>query len=337
MRGLISIVNEKNGRVILHGVRHGLLQQQAEAVGLPLRFIPLDWASSRGERDAALVRAFGELRAAGAACVGFGDLFSLKGRDRRLLVTAETGLEVVFPLWERDTRAHSAEILAAGLSSWVCSVDTDALPADFAGRRFDADFVAALPGGVDPCGGNDEFHTFVEWAPGWQRGVWVEPTRAIEAYNASFVELEPLPSREPAGDADAVRAAGGSAPPRIDPFSHFARLDRVRRHVDRHIGEDLTADVVAGVAAMSRTGFSRYFRERVGMTFAGWLAYRRIELACRYLRESNDAVSRIAEAVGFHSERTFRRAFHDRMECSPSEYRKKVLEEGMDGVDAPEP
>lgn len=333
VRGLISLVNEKNGRVILHGVRHTLIQRQAEAVGLPVRFIPLDWTSSRGERDAALARGFGDVRADGAACVAFGDLFSVEGRDRRLLVTADTGLEVIFPLWERDTRAHSAEMLAAGLSSWVCSVDTDVMPADRVGRRFDADFVARLPGGVDPCGGNDEFHTFVEWAPGWDRRVRVEPTRSIEVYDAAFAEMEPVSAREAPTDAGvgagaaAVRAADEPAPSRMDPFSHFGRLDRVRRHVDLHIAEDLHADMVAKVAAMSRTGFSRYFREHVGMTFAGWLAHRRIELACQLLRESNYAVSRIAEAVGFHSERTFRRAFHEEMDCSPSEYRRKALEE----------
>ena len=312
VRGLISLVNERNGRVILHGVRHTLLQRQAEAVGLPLRFVPLDWTSSRGERNAALARGFGEVRADGAACVAFGDLFSLEGRDRRLLVTADTGLEVVFPLWNRGTGAHSAEMLKSGLSAWVCSVDTGFLPADRAGRRFDSDFVAGLPEGVDPCGGNDEFHTFVEWAPGWESRVEVEPTRTIEVYDFALAEIE---------------AANGPAPPRVDPFSHFARLDRVRRYVDRHIAEDLDSAGVATVAAMSRTGFSRYFREHVGMTFTGWLAHRRIERACQLLRENNDAVGRIAETVGFHSERTFRRSFHEQMACSPSEYRRKVLEE----------
>lgn len=333
VRGLVTLVNEQNGRVILHGVRHTLLQRQAEAVGLPLRFIPLDWTSSRGEHDAAMARGFGKVRADGAACVAFGDLFSLGGRDRRLLVTADTGLEVVFPLWERDTRAHSAEMLAAGLSSWVCSVDTGFLPANLVGRRFDSDFVAGLPGGVDPCGGNDEFHTIVEWAPGWDRRVRVEPTGTIEVYDAAFAEMEPVSAREASADAGvgaggaAVRAADGLDPSPIDPFSHFARLDRVRRHVDRHIAEDLHVDALAEVAAMSRTGFARYFREHVGMTFAGWLAHRRIERACQLLRENNDPVSWIAESVGFHSERTFRRAFHEQMDCSPSEYRRKSLEE----------
>jgi len=157
VRGLISLVNEKNGRVIQHGVRHSLLQPQAEAVALPLRFLPLDPTASTTERNAALALGFGELRRREAACVAFGDLFSIKGRDRRQLVTAGSGLELLFPLWGRDTRALADAMLGAGLSAWVCSVDTDFLPADRVGRRFDAAFVAGLPTGVDPCGGDDEF------------------------------------------------------------------------------------------------------------------------------------------------------------------------------------
>ena len=318
VRGLIALVNEKNGRVILHGVRHTLLQRQAEAVGLPLRFVPLDWASSATQRNRALAQAFGELRALKAACVAFGDLFSLKGRDRRLLVTANSGLEVVFPLWGRDTLVHSAEMLKAGLSAWVCSVDTDLLPADRVGQRFDVAFVAALPDGVDPCGGNDEFHTFVEWAPGWDRRLRVEPTRSIEVYNLAFAEME---------QGGRERSCGT---PRIDAFSHFARLDRVRRYVDEHLVDDLEGPVVARVAAMSPTGFARYFREHVGMTFAAWLARRRVEHGCQLLRDSDESVSRVADAVGFHSERSFRRTFHEQMGCSPSEYRKRSFEEQAD-------
>jgi diphthamide synthase (EF-2-diphthine--ammonia ligase) len=46
----------------------------------------------------------------------------------------------------------------------VC-VDTTQLSADFAGRAFDAAFLAELPQSVDPCGERGEFHTFVWRGP----------------------------------------------------------------------------------------------------------------------------------------------------------------------------
>jgi len=101
--GLIALVNEQNGRVILHAVRHSLLQRQAETVGLPLRFLPLDPTGTTTERNAALALGFGELRRREADCVAFGDLF---------------------PLWGRDTRVHADAVLEAGLSAWVCSFES---------------------------------------------------------------------------------------------------------------------------------------------------------------------------------------------------------------------
>lgn len=257
-------------------------------------------------------------------------------------MTAGTGLEAVFPLWEADTHDHCAALLEAGLSAWVCSVDTGALPADRAGCRFDAGFVAGLPDGVDPCGEHDEYHTFVEWAPGWANSVPVRPVRSIEVYDSAFVELEPVSERDvPLADVVGDRgpeavAAHGAAGPRADPFCYYARLARVRRHVDDHLAEDLNADAAARVAAMSRSGFSRYFREHVGMTFVAWLALHRVQHACRLLRERNIAVTRVGEAVGFHSERTFRRAFHEHTGCSPSQYRKRSLEENRNGAGGPD-
>ncbi len=332
VRGLVSLVNEKNGRVMVHGVRHTLLQRQAEAVGLPLRFVPVDWTSSRGERRAAVARAFGRLRADGAAVMAFGDLVTLERRDRRRVVNSETGLDVALPLRGRDTSVHAAEMLAAGISAWVCSVDTGSLPANRTGRRFNTDFVSSLPEDADPCGGRGEYHTFVEWAPGWEHRVLVEPSRSLEVYDFSLTELVPVENGAGLGDraddeagGDAISSDGSPLPGRVDPFSHFARLDRVRSHVDQRIAEQLDLGAVAAVAAMSPSGFGRFFREHVGTTFAIWLGRRRVEHACRLLHDTDVPVSRIAEAVGFGSERTFRRGFHEQMDTSPSEYRKQSL------------
>lgn len=55
---------------------------------------------------------------------------------------------------------------ADGHDTVVC-VDSRFLADDFAGRPFDASFLADLPPNVDPCGENGEFHTFVTNGPGF--------------------------------------------------------------------------------------------------------------------------------------------------------------------------
>lgn len=327
--GLISPVSEKNGRVLLHGVHSEMLKQQAAALGLPLQLVPVDWTTSQREREATYQRALSAARAEGLEFLVFGDLSSDERRERLSLAVGRAGMEAAFPLWGRDSGEHARELAAAGVSSRVCSVDTGAVSAALAGRRYDEDFVTVLPEGVDPVGERNEFHTFVEWAPGWHRRVPVTATRRIEVYDFAFTEMELARfdhAEGPSGDAD---AADDPLPQGADPFSYFERLGRVRRYVDEHLTDHLDGDSVAGVAAMSPTGFSRYFRQHVGTPFVVWLAHRRVERACRLLREHNDAVGQVGFAVGFHSERTFRRAFHEHKGCSPSEYRKRWLEKSL--------
>lgn len=324
--GLIAPVSEKNGRALLHGARGEMLEQQAAALGLPLQVVPVDWTTSQRQREAAYQRALSAARAEGLEFVVFGDLASEQRRERQSLGVGRTGMEAVFPLWGRDSREHAKELAVAGLSSWVCSVDVGTVPAELAGRRYDETFVDALPEGVDPVGENNEFHTFVEWAPGWHRRVPVAATRRIEVYDFAFAEMELAEFNDREGVCGDAAGADDSLPEGADPFSYFDRLARVQRYVDTRLTEHLDGESVADVAAMSPTGFSRYFRQHVGTTFVVWLAGRRVERACRLLREHNDPVGQVGLSVGFRSERTFRRAFHEHMRCSPSEYRKRWLE-----------
>jgi diphthamide synthase (EF-2-diphthine--ammonia ligase) len=76
----------------------------------------------------------------------------------------------VFPLWGRDTGNLAEEMVATGFRAIVVCVDPRVLDRSFAGRAFDDAFLADLPKGVDPCGENGEFHTFV-----WDALMYREP------------------------------------------------------------------------------------------------------------------------------------------------------------------
>ena len=318
VRGLVALVNRKNGRVTMHGVRRRLIERQAAVVGLPLKLIQFDWTASANDHDTAI--GAGLLRLCqddNAEFVAFSELGSPRAMERRSALLGSIGLHPVFPLWGRDPADHAAEILRAGLKARVCSVETDRLPADCAGCRFDGNFVARLPRGVDPCGENGEFHTFVEWAPGWPSRVPTVSGGRIECYGFGFAEIEES-ARQPKMEAARHPTAGN------DAFAYYARLRRVREHVDQHLREPLDLTTLAPVAAMSAGGFGRFFREATGQSFHDWLVGRRLERAVVLLRDHNEPIGRVAEAVGFGSERTFRRLFQARFGCTPSRFRTQV-------------
>ena len=324
VKGLITVVSRNSGRCVVHGVARELLEQQAVAVGLPLLTIEYEGEAPTDAYEPVVQAALcGSLPGAGEF-VAFGDLSSLRNRMRRSLLLAGTGLKPTFPLWGLDSQRHAEELLSSGLAAWVCAVTTDQLPPGLAGRRFDRSFLDSLPSHVDPCGDNCEFHTFVEWAPGWNRRVAVEPNRILERNGLTFADLRPL--RSIAEVAALQDRADGPARAEFSPFRYYTRLERVRSYIDLHLHEELNVETVAAVAAMTPAGFRRYFRQQVGISFRTWLVKYRIARSCHLFRKSDISVGMAARSVGFRSNRTFRRVFHQLTGYSPSQYRNSYLE-----------
>ncbi len=74
-------------------------------------------------------------------------------------------------------------------------VDPRHLPASFAGRAYDEQLLADLPAGVDPCGENGEFHTFVHAGPIFAEPIPCETGEVVE--RDGFVFCDVLPANGP--------------------------------------------------------------------------------------------------------------------------------------------
>ncbi|MGZ5819265.1 MAG: Dph6-related ATP pyrophosphatase, partial [Burkholderiaceae bacterium] len=83
----------------------------------------------------------------------------------------QAGLQAHLPLWDEPRRKLVDEFLSLGFKAVVVCVDGRFLTEDFCGREFDAQFLADLPAGVDACGENGEFHTFVYDGPAFAKPV----------------------------------------------------------------------------------------------------------------------------------------------------------------------
>jgi uncharacterized protein (TIGR00290 family) len=164
---LLTSITREYDRVSIHGVRRVLVEAQASMLGLPLIEVVLQPNSSNEAYEAAFLAALERVRVehAGVNLLAFGDLFLTDVREYRERLVKAAGFEAVFPLWGSDTSALATEFIDAGFRATLVCVDTQQLPASFAGREFDANLLASLPETADPCGEKGEFHTFVSAGP----------------------------------------------------------------------------------------------------------------------------------------------------------------------------
>jgi uncharacterized protein (TIGR00290 family) len=182
----------------MHGVRVALLAAQARALGVPLAVAPIPPDATNDIYQARMEAAFAPYRERGVTRIAFGDLFLADIRRYREAWLAGAGMTPLFPLWLRDTRALAHECVESGMRAILTCVDTRVLPPSFAGRDYDRRLLADLPAGIDPCGENGEFHTFVVEAPIFREAIPVRRGETVQRAAWCFCDLLPAgPAADP--------------------------------------------------------------------------------------------------------------------------------------------
>lgn len=167
---LFTTVNTEFDRVAMHAVRVELLQRQAQAVGLPLYIIEIPYPCSNEQYAAVMTTFMERANKEGVQCMAFGDLYLEDVRRYREERMQGNGIEAVFPLWGKPTRALLSEMLTSGLRACLTCIDPRVLPAEFAGKELTMRLLESMPDSVDACGENGEFHSFVFDGP-----MFIEP------------------------------------------------------------------------------------------------------------------------------------------------------------------
>lgn len=188
--GALTTVTETFERVSIHGVRQEILRAQCEAAGLPQRIVPIPYPCPNAIYEARMSEAVAQAVEDGVTHMIFGDLFLADIRAYREQKLAGTGIMPIFPLWERPTPALAEAMIASGLEAYLATVDLKKLPAEFAGRRFDAQLLADLPKSIDPCGENGEFHTCVSAGPMFANALELETGQVVTREPFVWTDLE---------------------------------------------------------------------------------------------------------------------------------------------------
>ena len=123
-----------------------------------------------------------------------------------------------------------------------------------------------------------------------------------------------------------LRRPGGQSQFSVQLATQSADREPIRdlqQWISDHLSEDLSVARLARRAAMSARNFARVFVRETGMTPATFVEKARIEAARRRLEESADTIDSIADACGFGTRESMRRAFMRALRVPPSAYRNR--------------
>ncbi|UJH91484.1 diphthine--ammonia ligase [Antarcticibacterium sp. 1MA-6-2] len=179
---LVTTINSETNQISMHGVRTELLLRQAKSIGIPLYAISLNGNVSLSDYNLKMTEAVKDLKSQNMTHSIFGDIFLEDLREYREKELNKVGIEAVFPLWKRDSSKLIEVFLEAGFKAITVCVNSKFLDKSYCGKVIDKEFLASLPDGVDPCGENGEFHTFVFDGPIFKEPVKFEVGEVVEKF-----------------------------------------------------------------------------------------------------------------------------------------------------------
>ncbi len=153
-----------------HMIPSGILNAQAEALGVPLMKKTTSAATYEADFKAVLTG----FKNQGAQGLVTGDIYEVAGHEEGWLdrICREVGLTPIKPLWMGDTKQIYLDYLKSGFKATVVRTNKT-LSLDWLGRVLDRQFYDDILklGGVDPCGEGGEYHTVITDGPGFKQKV----------------------------------------------------------------------------------------------------------------------------------------------------------------------
>ncbi|TWI68451.1 AraC family transcriptional regulator [Bradyrhizobium huanghuaihaiense] len=102
------------------------------------------------------------------------------------------------------------------------------------------------------------------------------------------------------------------------------RLQRVLDYIETNLEGDLTLDLMASTACLSRYHFARAFKQAVGQPPHRYVSARRLDRAKALLVQGERSLMDIALALSFSDQASFTRAFRQATGQAPGQYRREL-------------
>ncbi len=102
-------------------------------------------------------------------------------------------------------------------------------------------------------------------------------------------------------------------------------MNRIVEYIDTHYSDNgLGLYVVASTFSITESYLSFFFKEQMGENFSSYVENVRIGRSCDLLRTTEMSIAEVAAAVGYNSDKTFRRVFKKAKGISPTDFRREL-------------
>ncbi len=100
------------------------------------------------------------------------------------------------------------------------------------------------------------------------------------------------------------------------------RIEKVLEHMNQNFHKTVKLDEVAKLVNMTAASFSRFFKQRTGISFIDSLLELRLGHSSRQLIDTTHSIAEIAYNCGFNNISNFNRLFKKKKGCTPKEFRE---------------
>jgi len=183
---LLTIICEDGVRSRSHGLRKDVLEAQASAMGIPLLTRCATWE----EYESVFIDALHEIRKENVKSGVFGDIDFPPHLEWEKKVCENADMTAYLPLWECARQGLLEEFLALGYKAMIVTVEEKKLDKRFLGKVIDRGIIDEFRKiGIDPCGENGEYHTFVFDGPAFSKPLSIETGEITEHCGYGMIDV----------------------------------------------------------------------------------------------------------------------------------------------------
>lgn len=154
----------------MHFVPLSLIEAQAKSLSLPLYVMKVTTGQADSYQDE-MQKAVEHFRKLDVTHFAFGDIYleNVKKYREDLFRTLNMGL--LFPLWGMSSQNLMQTFYESGIKAKIVVCQSDKLGQQYIGKNLTEELIEGFPKGVDICGENGEYHTFVYDGPNFNKSV----------------------------------------------------------------------------------------------------------------------------------------------------------------------